>query len=54
MKEVSVMSILLIMLILLATFFAVLTVWAGCRLHRLLSRQARAAERQRQSWACNC
>ena len=42
-----------ILLILLATFFAALTVWAGRRLHRLLSRR-HAAERQRQSWACNC
>lgn len=43
-----------ILLILLATFFAALTVWAGRRLHRLLSRRARVADLQTQSWACNC
>lgn len=42
-----------ILLILLATFFAALTVWAGRRLHRLLSRQARVVDLQTQSWACN-
>ena len=28
-----------ILLVLVAIFFAVVTVWAGCRLHRLLSRR---------------
>lgn len=44
MEEVSVMSVLLI---LLTMFFAALTVWAGLRLHRLLSRRAHAADLQR-------
>lgn len=44
MKEVSVMSILLIFL---AMFFAALTVWAGRRLHRLLNPRAHVTELQR-------
>ncbi len=51
MKEVGVMSILLI---LLATFFAALTVWAGCHLRRLLGGSVPAADRRHQAWACIC
>lgn len=43
-----------ILLILLATFFAALTVWAGRRLRRLLGGDAHVADRQHQSWACIC
>ena len=43
-----------ILLILLATFFAALAVWAGRRLHRLLGRRAHVTDRQGQPWACIC
>lgn len=43
-----------ILLILLAMFFAALTVWAGRRLRRLLSGSVPVADRQRQTWACIC
>lgn len=41
-----------ILLIMLAMFFAALSVWAGHRLHRLLSRRARLAELQKQACVC--